>query len=230
MTDWGLACVGALWLGILTSLSPCPLTTNIVAISYIGRRVDSPRAVLAAGLLYALGRTLVYVSVAALLVAGALSMTAVANFLQTHMNRVLGPVLILAGMFLLGLLSLNLPGRGLSEGTQRRVASWGIWGAGALGILFALSFCPVSAALYFGGLIPLSLNYSSRLLLPLLYGIGTALPVLAVAFLVSAGARRLADDYNRLKAFERWSRRVTGALFIAAGVYFTLAYTFGLPI
>ncbi|MGW8258007.1 MAG: hypothetical protein ACWGMZ_11015, partial [Thermoguttaceae bacterium] len=47
--------LSALWLGILTSISPCPLATNIAAISYIGRRVDSSKQVFLTGLVYTLG-------------------------------------------------------------------------------------------------------------------------------------------------------------------------------
>ena len=50
-----LAAGTALWLGILTSISPCPLATNVAAISFLGRRVDSPGHVFGGGLLYTAG-------------------------------------------------------------------------------------------------------------------------------------------------------------------------------
>ncbi|UCE61078.1 MAG: hypothetical protein JSU63_04875, partial [Phycisphaerales bacterium] len=96
----------------------------------------------------------------------------------------------------------------------------------ALGIVFALSFCPGSAALFFASLIPLSVKYESSLVLPTVYGAGTALPVLLFAILIVFGAHRVGQAYDRLKQFEFWARNVTGVLFIAIGVYFCLAFIF----
>jgi len=55
MVAYMLYAVAALYLGLLTSISPCPLATNIAAISYVGRKVGDSRWVMAAGLLYTLG-------------------------------------------------------------------------------------------------------------------------------------------------------------------------------
>ena len=120
--------VSALWLGILTSISPCPLATNIAAISYIGRRVGSPRQVLLSGMLYALGRSLAYLALGMLLVASVLSIPQLSLFLQKYMNKLLGPILIVVAMFLLGLIQLNITGPGVSDTMQKRVDALGMWG------------------------------------------------------------------------------------------------------
>ncbi len=185
MTEFLLAAGSALWLGVLTSISPCPLATNIAAISYIGRRVDNTRHVLLAGLLYTIGRVVAYVGLAFLLVSTALSVPGVSQFLQKYMHLLLGPTLIIVGMFLVGLIEINIGGGGVSESVKQRVDRLGIWGALALGVLFALAFCPTSAALFFGNVMA-SLSAGSTILLPLLYGIGTALPVIGFAVLIAA--------------------------------------------
>jgi cytochrome c biogenesis protein CcdA len=220
-----LAVLTAIWLGILTSISPCPLATNIAAISYVGRHLGRPRTTLAAGLLYTMGRALTYAVLGGAVVWGLMSMVDVAGFLQGTFHRLLGPLLIVAGLLLLGLVRLSLPGRGVSEGLTRRVERLGPWGAGLLGILFALSFCPVSAALFFGTLIPLATDRGSPLLLPLLYGLGTALPVVGFAILIAVGTNRLAVALDRLQSFELVARRLTAAVFILVGIYETLRST-----
>lgn len=221
-----LGAATALWLGILTSISPCPLATNIAAISFIGRRVGSTRHVLLTGALYTLGRALAYLALAALLVASLLSAPGVSHWLQKYMNKLLGPVLILVGMVLLELMPLTFSGGGVSERMQRRVERLGIWGAGLLGIVFALTFCPISAALFFGSLVPLAVKWQSSVLFPALYGIGTALPVIAFAALIAVGAQQVGKVFNATKQFERWAQRLTGGLFLAIGIYFCLAYIF----
>ncbi|MCX6835434.1 MAG: sulfite exporter TauE/SafE family protein, partial [candidate division Zixibacteria bacterium] len=107
------------------------------------------------------------------------------------------------------------------------VAGFGIWGGGLLGMLFALSFCPISAALFFGSLIPLAVQHRSHILMPTVYGVGTALPVVGFAIIIAVGARYLGDIFNRLAVFERWARRVTGAIFIVVGLYYIATYLFG---
>jgi len=224
-----VAAASALWLGILTSISPCPLATNIAAVSYLGRRVDRPWQVLGGGLLYSLGRTIAYVALGTLIVAGLLSMPKAARFLQQYMNQIIGPLLIITGLFLLEVLRIRLPGLGrASERMQQRFARLGMLGAVPLGALFALSFCPVSAALFFGSLMALALRLESPVLLPTIYGIGTALPVVLFALLVAVGARFIGRLFDRLTVIERWARRVTGIVFIVVGLYMTLIYSFGL--
>lgn len=217
----------ALWLGILTSLSPCPLATNIAAISFISRRVAAPRLVFLSGLLYVLGRTLVYVALGVVAVAGLLSIPQLSHILQKYMNKALGPILILVGMVLLELLRPPSVGGVAGRKLQPRIEALGVWGAAVLGMVFALSFCPVSAALFFGGLIPMAVGLGSSLVLPLLFGIGTGLPVLVLAILIATGARHVGRAFERLTRIEWWARRVTGVIFIVVGLYYSLAHIFG---
>jgi len=114
---------------------------------------------------------------------------------------------------------------GVSQGLQRRVDRWGVWGAGPLGIIFAFAFCPVSAALFFGSLVPLAADRSSPLLLPLVYGLGTALPVAGFAMLLAGGSGWLGKTLHRVQAVELWVRRVTAIVFIGVGIYETLRST-----
>ena len=226
MTGASAAIAAAFWLGILTSISPCPLTTNIAAVSYIGRRFNDIRSVLLSGILYTFGRMLAYLAVGILAVAGILSIPGMSHFLQRVMSLLVGPLLILVGMVLLGLISFNVAGRGISDSLKNLIDRGNIAGAGVLGFIFALSFCPVSAALFFGSLIPLAVTQNSRVILPLVYGLGTALPVLAFAVVIALSARSVGVLFGRLAVFEHWARRITGIVFIAAGLWLTLRNVF----
>ena len=226
MMELSIGMASALWLGVLTSISPCPLATNIAAISYIGRRVGSARQVFLTGLLYTFGRTLAYLALGALLVASVLSIPQVAMFLQKYMSKLLGPILILVAMFLLELVHVGFSGSGMSDKMQKRVDALGIWGALLLGVVFALSFCPVSAALFFGSLIPLSVKVESSVALPVIYGVGTALPVLVFAVLIALSAQSVGKAFNKLTQIEWWARRITGVIFLGVGIYYCLKFIF----
>ncbi len=219
-----LAAASALWLGILTSVSPCPLASNVAAISYLARDVDRPLRVLLSGVLYSLGRVITYVSLGALIARSLLSIPEVAFFLQNRMNQVLGPVLIVAGMVLVGWIRPGFSGFVSSEGTVSRLKALGGLGALLLGLLFALSFCPVSAGLFFGSLIPLTLQQGAPVSLPLAYGIGTGLPVLAFALAIAFGLKGLSRFFQRASRLSAGLARLTGWVFLLVGTYYVASY------
>ena len=228
MDPFLMAVGSALWLGILTSISPCPLATNIAAISYVSKRVGSARLVLLSGLLYTLGRTLAYFLVALLVVKSLISVPAVSIFLQQNMNLILGPVLVAVGVLLLDVIPWPWTGgSGVSQRVQTMVDSAGLWGAGLLGMVFAMSFCPVSAALFFGSLVPLAVRHQSSVLLPSVYGVGTALPVVVFSVILAFAAGRISMAFNALTVMERWMRRVTAAVFMGIGGYYCAVYLLG---
>ena len=228
MGSFGAVMLTAVWLGILTSISPCPLATNIAAVSYIGKQVTDIRKVLLSGFFYSVGRMVTYLGVGSIVVKGVLSIPSVSIFLQRYMIMIIGPVLILAGMFLLEMIGIGLTGPNVTSSARKYADKGGILGAGMMGIFFALSFCPVSAALFFGSLIPLAINHESIVLLPSLYGFGTALPVLGFAVIIAVSTKSVGVIFNKLTVFDRWARRITGTAFIVIGVYITLKYIFNI--
>ncbi|MEW5700744.1 MAG: aromatic aminobenezylarsenical efflux permease ArsG family transporter [Candidatus Zixiibacteriota bacterium] len=225
--SWWLGAASAFWLGILTSVSPCPLAANIAAVTFIGKHLASPRRIVASGAAYAVGRVIAYVALGALLVAGVATASRLSDLLLSSMSRILGPLLIVVGMVLLELINVPIPNLVSPERWHERATSGGAWNAGLLGFVFALSFCPISAALFFGSLIPLSVRHGSHLMYPALYGIGTGLPVVIFGVGLGLGARWVAGAMHRLTQLERWARRATGVVFIAVGIYLTLKYIFG---
>lgn len=215
----GLAWIGGgLWLGLLTAISPCPLASNLAAIGFLGRDA-SPGRVIAGGLLYAAGRSLAYAALAALLGAGLLSAPGLSRWLQTVLSPLLGPLLLLVGLALLGWLPLPAFGGGHDAAAwQRRRERWGLAAALPMGALFALAFCPLSAAIFFGSLLPLALGSGHELAVPLLYGFGSALPVAAFAVALAFGAGRVGRLFAGASSVERWMRLGTGAFLLGLGL------------
>ncbi len=211
----------ALWLGLLTSVSPCPLATNLAATAYLARRVDSKMRAIFATLAYTLGRVAAYAIIAALLAAGLTSAPGISQGLQRWIGPLLGPILILTSMFLLKLIPLPFGGSFTSQASAEKWASRGLLGEFVLGLLFALSFCPVSAALFFGSLIPLALG-SGRILLPVIgYGIGTAAPVAGFALVMVFSARAASRLAGGVMRFQPWLLKTTGILLLIAGLFLT---------
>jgi len=229
MESWYLNVFSAFWLGVLTSISPCPLATNVAAISFVARNLGSSQKVLWSGVLYSVGRMLVYIVIAVLAVASLLSLPEVSFFLETNMHKIIGPLLIIVGIILLDLLPISFSTSFLSNSLQNRAGRWGIWGSGLLGVVFALSFCPLSAALFFGSLIPLAVDGKSAVLMPSAFGIGTALPVVVLALVIAFGVKSLGKFFDKLTQVEKWVRKATAFIFIAAGLYLLFQSILGFP-
>ena len=228
MTEIFISFASALWLGILTSISPCPLASNVAAISFLSKKIAHPVLVFISGLAYTLGRMVSYAVLGWIIISSLLSVPQVAQFLQKYMGKVLGPLLILTGLILLEVITIRLPGISLSQKQHNKLAESGAGGAFLLGFIFALAFCPISAALYFGSLIPLAINSKGGIVLPFIYGIGTGLPVLVFAVAIALGVTSLSHWFNKITKLEYYTRKITGAVFIIVGLYYTGIYIFRL--
>lgn len=216
----GFALLSALWLGVLTSISPCPLATNIAAVSFLAKHVGSPLIAVQRSVVYTVGRSLAYVVLAMIFVKSALASPQVAQIIQQTMSVVIGPLLILIACFLFEWVRLpTFSLVGATERLQKWAARSGSVGALLLGIVFALSFCPVSAGLFFGTLIPLAIQTESVLLVPTLYGLGTALPVVVFALIVVFSASSLAKVFNMMSHVEKWARYATAIVFVCVGIF-----------
>lgn len=236
-TLW-LAIGSAFALGLVAVFSPCALATNLAAISFLGnlstsslqQSGDAPKRslhqVFLCGTSYALGRIFAYIALGALITAGLLSIPGVADFNDRYVNRLLGPLLIMAGLVLIGWLELSWGTPDIARSVQERAEKGGILPAFLLGMVFATALCPMSAALFFGGLLPLSIKVRSTILLPASFGLATGLPVLVFAALLIFASRVAGLWFNRFREAGALIRPVTGFLFVGVGLYFSLTYVY----
>ena len=210
----------AFLLGILTSISPCPLATNITAIAFISKDIENKKRVFYSGLIYTLGRAITYTVIGVIFFLGA-NQFKVAGFLQKYGERIIGPILIIIGLFMLDFIKIKLPFTSkLSDSIGSKAEKGSFWGVLLMGIAFALAFCPYSGVLYFGMLIPMTISSPSGLYLPFIFAIGTGLPVIIISYLIAYTVSGVGNFYNKLKTFEYWFRRVIAVVFIGAGIYY----------
>lgn len=213
----------AILLGLLTAISPCPLATNIAAVSYIGSDVTDRRRVFLKGLCYAAGRMAAYTLLGVILIAIIREGAEVFNlqrFFSGVGEKVIRPLLILFGIFMFVADRISFGIKGGDSDKEHKLAKGGIWGAFFLGILFALAFCPTSAVFYFGMLIPMSAAASGGFLLPLVFAFATALPVLVVAWIIAFSINRIGEFYGKMKSLQKWVSVIAGVVFISVGIYY----------
>ena len=218
--DVNIPILSALLLGLITAISPCPMATNIAAIAYVSRRAKEPRYAVITGVLYTLGRMFSYSILGVIIIVAGLEIPGVASFLQDFGEQVLGPLLIVVGVIMLSINKISLSvGGGRLSAIGEKVADWGMIGGFLLGALFAFAFCPYSAVLFFGVLIPLALKSTGGVALPAVYAIGTGLPVLVFGTLLSLSVAKVSTWLNAVTRAEKVIRVIVSIIFIGVGIY-----------
>jgi sulfite exporter TauE/SafE len=215
----------ALVLGLMTAISPCPLATNITAIGFIGKDIENRNRVFYNGLVYTLGRAVSYTLLAFIIFLG-VDQFAISGSFQKYGEKVIGPLLVIIGLFMLDILKIKFPG--MSKLTQRfeKKGAKNYWDVLLLGVVFALAFCPYSGVLYFGMLVPMTVSSASGLYLPVVFAIATGIPVIIFAWLIAYTISGVGTVYNKLKTFEIWFRRIISVVFILVGIYYIITVYF----
>jgi cytochrome c biogenesis protein CcdA len=218
--NYNIPILTALLLGMLTSISPCPLATNITAIAYISKEIKTAKHTLLNGLFYTLGRGISYTLLATLIYFG-LSTFKISSIFQGWGDKVLGPVLIIIGLLMFGVIKINF-GKGGERIEKIKIwlAKKGYIGSLLLGVLFALAFCPYSGVLFFGALIPLVLKSTGGLILPPIFALGTGLPVILFSFVIAFAVQKLGQVFQVMQKIEKIMRYSVATIFVMAGIYY----------
>ena len=215
--------LAAFFIGLMTAISPCPLATNITAIAYTSKKISNSKHTLIVGFLYTLGRMFTYVLLASLIVWFGLNMQFISLLLQKYGERILGPLLIIIGIVMLDVLKFNfLKGNDKLNKLKEKLAAKGFLGAFLLGVIFALAFCPFSAVLFFGMLIPLALTARDGVMIPSVFAFATGLPVIIFSFILVFSISKLSSIMNKVRAFEKWNRKIVSIIFIGIGMYYSV--------
>ncbi|MDV7186285.1 aromatic aminobenezylarsenical efflux permease ArsG family transporter [Lutibacter sp. TH_r2] len=225
LDTYNIPILSALLLGLMTSISPCPLATNITATAFISKNISNKKKVFLSGIIYSSGRAFSYTLIGLILFFGA-SKFHIARFFQQNGEKYLGPLLILVGLIMLNVIRLNFLGKSnFTEKLSQKFSDKGLLGSFVIGVLFALAFCPYSGALYFGMLIPMTISSAEGLYLPIVFALGTGLPVVLFTYLLAFAAGSVGLFYTKIKIVEKWMRMIAGVVFILTGVYYVLIFT-----
>jgi cytochrome c biogenesis protein CcdA len=219
----GIPLVAAFFIGLLMAFSPCPLATNITAIAYVSRKIDDSRHTLLVGILYALGRMVAYVGLTSLIVYVGLNVQAISFFLQEYGEKLIGPFLVLMGILMLEIVDVPLPGKhDWLQKIEVYLGERGYIGGFLLGVVFALAFCPFSAVLFFGMLIPIALKTGDAIFVPAVFALATALPVIIVSLVLVYGVNQVSGIMSTVQKMEKWVKWAVAAIFIIVGIYYII--------
>jgi cytochrome c biogenesis protein CcdA len=210
----------AFLIGILTSISPCPLATNITAIAYISKDINNPKNTILKGFIYTLGRGITYTILSIIMYFG-ISSFQLSKVFEGWGDKVLGPILILASIVMFGIIKFpSIAKNEYLEKVKLKIASKGNLGAFLLGMMFALAFCPYSGVLFFGVLTPLVLRTTEWVLLPPLFALGTGLPVIIFSFLIAFSLQKISKVFKVVSNIEKVVRYAVASVFLIVGMYY----------
>ncbi len=223
-----LPLVSALLFGLLGSAAPCQLSTSVAALAFVSRRADDGRKLLGQTFAFVAGKVTVYALVGGVLVALGLQVnqiTETAIPVVVFARRALGPLLVVVGLFMVGVLASRLS-------VGERVSTWfynragrrkGLAPAYLMGLAFAFTFCPTLFWLFFGLTIPLAIASPGGIVFPGVFAIGTTLPVIVLALLAYQMVN-VGQLVRRFKSASVWVQRVVGVIFILIGINEIILY------
>ncbi|HLE43958.1 MAG TPA: sulfite exporter TauE/SafE family protein [Methylomirabilota bacterium] len=216
--------VSALLFGLIGATSPCQLTTNLGALAFSARQADKA-GTLTASFAYVLGKVLVYSVVGGLIILLGLRLQAASIPVVLVARRALGPLMVLTGLGMLGVMRFRgALGQRWSRWLRRRLPTEGRLAAFLLGVAFSFAFCPTLFWLFFGLTVPLALKSPAGWSFPALFAVGTGLPLLVVASAVSLGLGAAEGVAGRMQAVHRIIGRAAGFVFILAGLHDSIVY------
>jgi cytochrome c-type biogenesis protein len=223
MSSSNIPLIAAFFIGLMNAASPCTIATNITAIAYISRRIESSKATIIVGFLYTLGRMFTYTLLASLIVYVGLNEQSIALPLQEYGGILIGPFMILCGLIMLETIRLDFIRMPQStDKLKKKLADHGYVGAFLLGAIFALAFCPFSAVLYFGMLMPLAIQTKDAIFAPIVFSFATSLPVIILSFILAFSVKKIGEIMHKIQVIDLWARRISATVFIIAGIYYLL--------
>ena len=213
--------IAAFFIGLMTAISPCPLATNITAIAYTSKKIGNSKHTFLVGIVYTIGRMVVYIGIAAVIVWIGISTFSISMMLQKYGKLLLGPLMLIFGILMLNIFSISI-GKSSERISKLKeyLSEKGLIGSLLLGMLFALAFCPISGVFYFGMLIPLALQNSDPIIIPSIFAIATGLPVIIFSLILVFSVSKIGDVMKKVQTFEKWMRKAVALIFIAVGIYY----------
>ena len=200
MSASNIPIIAAFFIGLMNAISPCPLAANITAIAYVSKNIDNSKHTLIVGSLYTLGRMFTYITLASLVIWFGLNIQITSLLLQKYGDKIIGPFLVVLGMIMLDLIKLKFfkKSQKLSK-LKENLSTKGYLGSFSLGAVLALAFCPFSAVLFFGMLIPLAINEGDGIFIPAVFAVATGLPVIIFSIILTYSINRIGVAVNYMK-------------------------------
>lgn len=211
----------AFFLGVVGAVAPCQLTSNISAITIYGNKSLVDKVPWVHVFLFVLGKIVVYSVLGIIFWLLGKEVYSTLSQIMPVIRKAIGPLLIIIGLFMIGLFQWSKTWRIFNLPTKVFKDSY--LGSFLMGVSFTLAFCPTMFVLFLLTLMPIVVITSYGAVLPAIFGIGTSLPLLFVIFLIwyfgASGA-----ILKRSRKVGAITQKLAGVFLILIGFFDTLTY------
>lgn len=213
--------VFALLLGLVGALAPCQITGNISAVTLYGNRSVQRNIVWKDVFSFTIGKIAAFSLLGCLVWVLGRGIEANLTHYFPWLRKMMGPLLIVVGIFMLGLIkftgTINLFKRSSPDKAENPFGSF------MLGFGFSLAFCPTMFVLFFITLMPTVLASPYGFILPPLFALGTAIPLLLFIFLIwyFGGSGMLLKKGRKIGTIVQ---RTAGILMLLIGILDSITY------
>ncbi|WP_068672927.1 cytochrome c biogenesis CcdA family protein [Oceanobacillus sp. Castelsardo] len=210
----------AFFLGLIGAVAPCQLTGNISAMTIYGNRSLVEKVPWLHVFLFVLGKVVVFSIIGLIIWLLGKEIHSTLTQMFPILRKAIGPLLILVGLFMIGLFSWRKTGKMFKIPTKFKDSYLGSF---LMGASFTLAFCPTMFVLFILTLMPVVLETSYGFVLPSVFGIGTSLPLLLIIFLIwYFGASGVI--LKRSRKIGSLVQKLAGVIILVIGILDTLTY------
>ncbi|MEG0449772.1 MAG: sulfite exporter TauE/SafE family protein, partial [Lysinibacillus sp.] len=213
--------VFALLLGLIGALAPCQITGNMSAITFYGNRTVQLKSNWNEIVFFIFGKVVVFSLIGLFTWIFGQAFESKITVYFPIFRKIIGPLLVVTGLVLLGIFKLTI----LNQLTAKLPMAMkeGKFGSFMLGASFSLAFCPTMFVLFFVWLMPTVVSTSYGFILPTVFGIATAMPLILIFVLISLFDTKKIILKNSMK-FGRVVQKLAAVILIVIGVFDTITY------
>ncbi len=220
--------LAAFLIGLLGSTAPCQLTTNLGAMGYITADGENESKVLKITLWYSIGKMAVFLLYGVLITLFKVELQKISLPIFSTVRKFMGTFVIIIGLYILWVINLKGSiGSTVSNKADNFLMKYPkINSSFKLGALFSLAFCPTLFWLFFGLIVPLSTKSTFGFVLPVIFAIGTLLPMILIILALTSGKRKININMKSIRKLQKYLRIAGGVILIVLGLLDSFIYWF----
>lgn len=226
--DTSIPMISVFLLGVLGSTAPCQITTNLGAVGYLSKDPNDKKKIIDNTLWYIAGKLVMFLLYGILIAVFNIQLQQASIPVFKFTRKFIGPLVILIGLYILGVIHLRGSlGNSLSYRIEKYLNNNNKFNSSfILGVVFSLAFCPTLFWLFFGLAVPISIKASGGFLLPVIFAVGTTIPMLIIIFLLLLGKSDGKSSVKLVRKLQNFLRILGGLILLVIGFIDTLIYWF----
>lgn len=222
----GFPLLTAFLLGLFASINPCQLAINVSALTWLFGRKETKERQRQTGLIYLIGRFVAF------FVLGWVCVWAISYFgirlsasklmsldsIYSWVEVLLPWLLMVVGLFFFYRAFHVHKHDGSCHNSSQVIHRGRRYGSFWLGVILAFLFCPESAVVFFGMMVPLGAATSVSWSVPLIYALSSLIPFVLLLWMVHHANAFVNRYEDRVARIQVWVNAFLGFLFIMLAV------------